>query len=85
MPLYKFTFKTKFRLPCACVHVHTHTHTTSDNIPLKTLENTSLCYILKNGIGGAKGKHVESLYQFAFAPALYESATYFRFSIVVWY
>lgn len=77
MPWFKFTFKIKFRL----ARVHTHTHKiTSDNIPLNTLENTSLWYILKNGIGRSKSKYMESLYQFAFLPTVYESTT---FSIVL--
>lgn len=58
-----------------------HTHKiTFDNIPLNTLENTSLWYILNNGIGGSKGKYFESLYQFAFSPVVDENAT---FSIVL--
>lgn len=76
MPLYTFTFKIKFRL----LHTHTQKITSEHvNIPLNTLENASLWYILKNGIGRSKGKYMERLSQFAFPPTMYQSGT---FSIV---
>lgn len=48
MTFDKFTFKIKFTL--------TQTQITSVNIPLYTLENARLWYILKNGIGRSNSK-----------------------------